>query len=220
MKPDKTYLILLLPVLLGLLYWQDRPFQAHLGEAHSRIGHLKRESKTNIGLACKKIDNCVIRPGETFSFNRVVGPRTNERGFLSAPTYMGNETTGTEGGGICLVSSLLYKAALESGLSVQERAPHSRTISTVLPGLDATVWYGRQDLKLRNTSSEPVKIHCTADFYNVGIELLGPKNAETPRIVRREKPASASQIAVAVFLEKGDQLEQVSTDLYDRTLTR
>jgi vancomycin resistance protein VanW len=215
-KADKSYFVILLPLAIFLCYWQERPFQAPLGEAHSRIANLNKKSKINIGVACKKIDNYVIKPGESFSFNHVVGPRTYERGFVSAPTYIGSSTSSTEGGGICLVSSLLYKAALESGLSVEERTPHSRTISTVLPGLDATVWYGRQDLKLKNTSTEPIKIHCTASFYDVGIELLGPKNVAAPKIVRKEKPASDTQVAVTVYLQKGDKLETISQDLYDR----
>jgi vancomycin resistance protein VanW len=220
MKIDKSYLILLLPAALAIGFWQERPFQSRLAEAHSKITQLNRQSKTNIGVACKKINDHVIRPGETFSFNRTVGPRTFERGFVPAPTYIGNNTSSTEGGGVCLVSSLVYKAALESGLSVLEREPHSRTISTVLPGLDATVWYGRSDLKLKNNGTEPIKIHCTADFYNVAVEFLGPKNNTPARIVRQEKPASPTQIAVTVFLQKGDQLQQISSDLYDRTVRR
>lgn len=218
MKVDRSYLILLLPVALAIGYWQERPFQAPLGEAHSKIARLNRQSKINIRVACDRINDHVIRPGESFSFNNVVGPRTSDYGFVAAPTYMGSETTNTEGGGVCLVSSLLYKAGLESGLAVLEREPHSRTISTVLPGYDATVWYGRHDLKLKNTSNEPIKIQCKADFYNVGIQLLGQKNAQATRIVRREKQASPSQVAVTVFLQKGDKLEQVSNDLYDRTV--
>ncbi len=220
MKLDKTYLILILPVALAIGFWQERPFQTRLGEAHSRIGQLNRQSKINIGVACKRINDHVIRPGESFSFNTVVGPRTSDHGFVSAPTYMGNETSNTEGGGVCLVSSLLYKAGIESGLEVVEREPHSRTISTVLPGLDATVWYGRQDLKLRNNTNEPIKIRCGADFYNVGIQLLGAKNAHISRIVRREKPASSSQVAVTVSLQSGDKLQLISNDLYDRTVHR
>lgn len=217
MKFDKSYLVLLLPVAIAFCYWQERPFQARLGEAHSKITNLNRQSKTNIGLACRKINDHVIRPGESFSFNNVVGPRTNSNGFVAAPTYMGNDTKNTEGGGVCLVSSLLYKAALESGLKVLHREPHSRTISTVLPGYDATVWYGSHDLKLLNTSNEPIKIQCSADFYNVGIQFLGHSNVETSRLVRREKSASPTQVAVTVYLQKGDKLEEVSNDLYDRT---
>lgn len=213
---DKTYLIVLLPLLMVLCYWHERPCQVTLGEAHSRIANLNKRSKTNIGQACKRLDSIVIRPGETFSFNHVVGPRTYERGFVAAPTYMGNGTLSTEGGGVCLVSSLLYKAALESGLKIEERTPHSRTISTVLPGLDATVWYGRQDLKFKNESSEPVKIKCDADFYNVAVSILGPKNASTQKIIRKENPASATQVAVDIYLQKGERLEPVSKDLYER----
>ena len=220
MKVDKTYFILLVPLVILIGYWQERPFQTHLGEAHSNIGHLNRNAKKNIGLACKKIDNYVIRPGETFSFNHVVGPRTYDFGFVSAPTYMGNETRNTEGGGVCLVSSLLYQAALESGLSVERRTPHKRTISTVLPGLDATVWFPNYDLKLRNNSAEPMKIHCEADFRNVAIEILGPPDADKYRIVRRIKPASADQVAVTVYLQHGEELKEISNDLYDKTVRR
>jgi vancomycin resistance protein YoaR len=216
-KGDKTYLIILLPLVILLCYWQERPCQASLGEAHSRISNLNKKSKINIGQACRRLDNFVLRPGESFSFNHVVGPRTYERGFVAAPTYLGSGTSSTEGGGVCLVSSLLYKAALESGLQIEERTPHSRTISTVLPGLDATVWYGRQDLKFRNVSKEPIKLQCKADFYNVEVHILGPKNVESQKIVRKENPASSSQVAVTVYLQKGDRLEPVSQDLYDRT---
>jgi len=216
-KMDKSYLIILLPLVILLCYWQDRPCQTTVGQAHSRITSLNRKSKINIGQACRRIDEYVLRPGETFSFNRVVGPRTYERGFVAAPTYLGNGTASTEGGGVCLVSSLIYKAALESGLKIEERTPHSRTISTVLPGLDATVWYGRQDLKFKNETKEPVKIQCEANFYSVDVSILGSKNALSRRIIRKENPASATQVAVAVYLQKGDALEPVSQDLYDRT---
>jgi len=213
-KLDKTYLIALVPVALFAAYWQARPCQAVLGEAHSRISHLSRASKANIGLACKKIDGSIIPPGGTFSFNHTVGPRELERGFVLAPTYLDNSTSNTAGGGVCLVSSLVYESALESGMSVSERKPHSRTISTVLPGLDATVWYGTYDLKFKNTTKEPVQIKCKADFYNASIEFLGPKNVETVKVVRQEKAAPDS-LAVTVFLQKGDKLETISQDMYE-----
>ena len=213
---DKSYLILILPLAILLCYWQERPCQTTLGEAHSRITSLNRKSKINIGQACRRVDEYVLRPGDTFSFNRVVGPRTYERGFVAAPTYLGNGTASTEGGGVCLVSSLIYKAALESGLKIEERTPHSRTISTVLPGLDATVWYGRQDLKFKNETKEPIKIQCKASFYSVDVSILGSKNMASQKIVRKENPASANQVAVAVYRQRGETLEPVSQDLYDR----
>ncbi len=216
MKANHTYWICLAPVLLTVLYWFDRPFQQGLGEAHSSISHLSGKSKINIQRACKTIDGYIVKPGETFSFNQVVGPRTHERGYVAAPTYLGNGTESTEGGGVCLVSSLVYKAALESGLKVVERTPHSRTISTVLPGLDATVWYGRYDLKVRNESKEPIQLRCNYDPSRVAVKLEGPRNSAPARLVRRENQTTASQVAVTVYLKKDGELETVSKDLYDR----
>ncbi len=220
MKANHTYWICLAPVLLSALYWFDRPFQQGLGEAHSSIRHLSGKSKINIQRACRSIDGYVVKPGDTFSFNQVVGPRTHERGYVSAPTYLGNGTESTEGGGVCLVSSLVYKAALESGLTIVERTAHSRTISTVPPGLDATVWYGRYDLKVKNDSKEPIQLNCEFDPADVAVKLEGPRNSAPVKLVRRETSTSTDQVAVTVYLQKNGLQETVSKDLYDRTAIR
>lgn len=214
-----TYWVCLFPFMLIIALWISRPFQSCLGEAHARTSHLSKQERRNIALACRKLDGCLVKPGDTLSFNNVVGPRTNDRGFVSAPSYMGSGTAATEGGGICLVSSLLYKSVLQSNLKVLERTPHSRTISSVPPGLDATVWYGRYDLKFQNTRKEPVKLRIISDSSGVSVRVMGTgENDVRTEIVRHEQSASASQVAVTVFLKRGEQLQSISKDLYDRHL--
>ncbi len=217
LKRLKSYWILIIPLVIFSGYWLTRPFQQSIGEGHSDISRLRTQSKANIGLACRKLDGYIIKPGETFSFNKVIGPRTQSRGFRPAPTYMGKSTSATDGGGICLVSSLLYKAALESGLKILERTPHSRTISTVPPGLDATVWYGRYDLRFQNNTNEPIMLQTKFDGNLVSIIVRGPAKIETCKIMRREQDSSGSQVAVTVLLRRGDQWQTVSKDLYDRS---
>ena len=112
----------------------------------------------NIALAASLLDQVVIPPGETFSFNKVVGERTNERGFRIAPIYQNGRVVPGTGGGVCQVSTTLYNAALLAGLEVVERHNHSMPVPYVPISRDATVVYGSADLKLRNPYQHPVYI--------------------------------------------------------------
>ena len=93
-----------------------------------------------------------MRPGETFSFNESVGPRTKAAGFDEAPVIRDGVLTPGVGGGICQVSTTLFNAAFFAGLPVVERRPHSFYIDHYPVGRDATVSYGAVDFKFRNDS--------------------------------------------------------------------
>jgi vancomycin resistance protein YoaR len=128
----------------------------------------------NIRDAAERLDGAVLAPGEVFSFNDRVGPRTLERGFALAPEIQGDEMTTGVGGGTCQVSSTLHAAALFGALEIVERQPHSRPSSYTQMGLDATVSYPSADLKLRNTLPYPIMIHAFLPKPTaVRIELLG-----------------------------------------------
>ena len=113
---------------------------------------------TNIGLACNSINGTLLKPGEEFSFNEVVGKRTKDRGYKAAPAYNSGEVVEEVGGGICQVSTTLFNAVVKSDLKVTERHNHSMPVSYVDKGKDAAVSWGAQDLKFVNNSSEPVYI--------------------------------------------------------------
>lgn len=112
---------------------------------------------TNIRLAAGAINHTVLAPGELFSFNRVVGPRTARKGYQFAPIIVSGTVVPGLGGGICQVSSTLYNAVLEAGLEVVERYPHSRPVGYVAPGRDATV-SDFLDFKFRNDSDRFVLV--------------------------------------------------------------
>ncbi|MDF2718663.1 MAG: hypothetical protein K0R28_5588 [Paenibacillus sp.] len=97
----------------------------------------------NLALASKTINNHVVFPGEVFSFNLVVGRRTEDRGYLRAPIIVRGELSEGIGGGICQVSSTLFNATDRAGLQIIQRYSHSRDVPYVLPGRDATVSWGR-----------------------------------------------------------------------------
>ncbi|MEW8987169.1 MAG: VanW family protein [Bacillus sp. (in: firmicutes)] len=121
------------------------------------------ERSHNIALATSALNNHVVFPGETFSFNKVVGKRTPEKGYLSAPVIVKGELTEGIGGGICQVSSTLYNAVDQSGLQIVERYSHSKRVPYVPNGRDATVsWYG-PDFAFRNLYNQPILIRAYAN---------------------------------------------------------
>lgn len=112
----------------------------------------------NIKLAVNAINNYVIFPGETFSFNRVVGKRTAAKGYLKAKVIVRGEYSEDIGGGICQVSSTLFNAVDNAGLKIVQRFSHSRKVPYIPPGRDATVsWYG-PDFVFSNKYNQPVLI--------------------------------------------------------------
>lgn len=127
----------------------------------------------NIRLASSIINGKMLAPGEIFSFNDVVGPRTRDRGYLSANVYISGKIVPDVGGGICQVSSTLFNAVLFSGLETVYRINHMFTVGYVPYGQDAAVSYNELDFKFKNNTNWPVKINAYATNSNVKFEIVG-----------------------------------------------
>lgn len=129
----------------------------------------------NIYLASKNIDGAVLAPGDVFSYNDAVGPRTASRGFKDAGVYVGNRVEQGIGGGICQVSSTLFNAAVLADLNIVYRTNHSMPVSYVPRGRDATVSYGSIDFKFSNNTDAPVQIRASAGNGTNTISIYGVK---------------------------------------------
>lgn len=129
----------------------------------------------NLTLACQAINGTVINPGEVFSFNGVVGQRTAEKGYREATVYVGTESVGELGGGICQVASTIYNAALYADLEIVYRSPHIYYVTYVKGGLDATVYWGSLDFKFRNDTEYPIRINASVSGGYVHISIDGTK---------------------------------------------
>jgi len=129
----------------------------------------------NIRQVASILDGMVVQPGETFSFNQSVGPRTKAAGFDEAPVIRDGTLTPGVGGGICQVSTTLFNAAFFAGLPVVERRSHSFYIDHYPVGRDATVSYGAVDLKFRNDSDRVVLISVTSTDRSVRVSLAAPR---------------------------------------------
>lgn len=116
----------------------------------------------NIRQVAQLLDGRALRPGETFSFNDTVGPRTKAAGFDEAPVISNGMLTQGVGGGICQVSTTLFNAALLAGLPIVERGAHSFYIERYPVGRDATVSYGTRDLRFKNDTNDVLILNVEA----------------------------------------------------------
>lgn len=132
-----------------------------------------RARVNNIAQVAATLDGRVIRPGETFSFNEAVGPRTQAAGYDEAPVIDNGVLVPGVGGGICQVSTTLFNAVLLAGLPVVERWPHALFLERYPVGRDATVSYGSQDFRFRNDSDSVLLLNVVAADDFVEVKLSG-----------------------------------------------
>jgi vancomycin resistance protein YoaR len=109
----------------------------------------------NIALTASLLNNTIIDHGQEFSFNRLTGEPTVERGFRHAGVLENGRKVQGVGGGMCQVSSTVYNAALMAGLKITERHPHSQPVSYVPAGRDATTFTDK-DLRFMNSTRHPL----------------------------------------------------------------
>lgn len=131
------------------------------------------ERKSNIKLCAKSINNTLVDVNGEFSFNTIVGPRTEKRGYKQAKIIVNGEFVDGVGGGVCQVSTTLYNAVLLAGLEVLECHPHSLPVSYVAPSFDAMVNSGWADLKFKNCTDNPIIIKTCADEQTLKISIYG-----------------------------------------------
>lgn len=130
---------------------------------------------TNLRLAANKINGTVLMPGETFSYNKVVGARTIAAGYKEAPIYVSGEVVDGLGGGICQITSTLYNAVVLANLDIVERTNHQFVPSYVKASRDATVVYGALDFKFKNNRNYPIKINCSVSGGVASFQIFGLK---------------------------------------------
>lgn len=130
---------------------------------------------TNIAIAARTINGKIILPGETFSYNKVLGNTTKEKGYQLGGAYQNGKVIQAYGGGICQVATTLYNAVLYANLEIIERYNHSYSVSYVPASRDATVSYGGKDFKFKNSRTYPIKLVASAKNGVISISFKGIK---------------------------------------------
>ena len=129
--------------------------------------------QTNLLLACEAINGTVLNPGESFSFNSVVGQRTSDKGYKWADDQIGIEEERILGGGISQVTSALYYCTLVADLNVVSRTSHSLIPGFSDYGLDAAIGWDSPDFKFSNSLGLPIRIEASAEGGKVKVSILG-----------------------------------------------
>lgn len=149
----------------------------------------------NIRRIADLMDGVVVEPGQSFSVNHFIGKRTEENGFVMAPSILDAEMSETVGGGISQFATTLYNALYDAGFPIIEHKPHSHFISRYPAGVEATLSWPGPDLSFKNDSESPLVIETSVSKDRVSVKLLG----RTPgRKVTRKAPVELERRAQPV----------------------
>ncbi len=167
----------------------------------------------NVTLAASRLNGVIIAPNEDFSFDKALGDVSAYTGYQQAYVIQGGHTVLGDGGGVCQVSTTMFRAILDAGLPITERHAHDYRVGYYEedgpPGIDATVYVPSVDLKFKNTTGHNILIQTIVDpdtlrltFYLYGVKD-GRQVALTTPVISNETPAPAPLYQDDPTLDKG-----------------
>lgn len=167
----------------------DLGINERIGFGESYYHHSIPNRIHNVGITAEKISYAIIPPGASFSFNKTLGEVSAKTGYRSAYVISGGKTVLGDGGGVCQVSSTLFRAVLDAGLDVTKRLQHSYRVSYYElnsdPGFDATVYSGEIDFRFKNDTPGYIILvtHNDPEELYLNIEIYGTDDGRTAEIV-------------------------------------
>lgn len=159
-----------------------------IGEGKSLFSHSIPGRVFNVNLAASRINSTIVAPGEEFSFNNTVGDISRATGYQTAYIISGGKTVLGDGGGVCQVSTTVFRAALSAGLPITERKAHAYRVGYYeqdsKPGIDATVFNPTADLKFVNDTGNHILIQTKVDTKNLkmSVQIYGTKDGRVASI--------------------------------------
>jgi vancomycin resistance protein YoaR len=161
----------------GVKAYYDLGIRELLAEATTRFAGSSLERSFNIGLGASKLNGYKVAPGQVFSFAQAMGPVTEAAGFKKAFVISGEQTVEGVGGGMCQVSTTLFRSVYFAGLPIVQRRPHSYQVRYYLPtGLDAAVFLPQLDLKFKNDTPGTLLIQSSVGRTGVTFRVFGTRN--------------------------------------------
>jgi vancomycin resistance protein YoaR len=163
-----------------------------IGFGESEYDHSIPNRIHNVAITAERVNDIIIPPGTEFSFNKTLGDVSAATGYRSAYVIKNGKTELGDGGGVCQVSTTVFRAVLNAGLEVTRRLPHSYRVSyyelNAKPGIDATVYAGEVDFRFKNDTDHHILLHTTADSENLymKVELYGTSDGRTTEITNHE----------------------------------
>jgi len=140
----------------------------------------------NIGVGSRSLNLLLINDGDTFSTLGALGPIDQAHGYLPELSIIGTRTVPEDGGGLCQVSTTLFRSVLNAGLPIVERQNHSYRVSYyergVGPGLDATIYSPSPDFKWKNDTGHPIYLESSVKGNTITFDLYGTSDGRIPTI--------------------------------------
>lgn len=159
-----------------------------IGFGDSEYDHSIPSRIHNVALTSTKITNHIVAPGQEFSFNQALGEVSGRTGFKPAYVIRGGRTELGDGGGVCQVSTTLFRSVLDAGLKVTKRKQHSYRVSyyelNQKPGIDATVYSGDVDFRFVNDTDHHILISSNVDSDDLymTVEIYGTSDGRQTEI--------------------------------------
>lgn len=142
-----------------------------------------KNRKANIGVGAARYDGILIAPNEEFSFNKFLGPVTKEAGYLPELVIKNNATTAEYGGGLCQVSTTVFRAAVLSGMEITNRRNHSYAVRYYgTPGFDATIYPPYTDFRFLNNTPGYILIQTKIEGTKLSFEFWGTSDNRTVEV--------------------------------------
>lgn len=206
-----------------------------IGTGTSLFAHSIETRIFNVNLGATRLNGILIAPGEVFSFAKAVGDISDLTGYKQAYVISNGKTILGDGGGICQVSTTLFRAALNAGLPIVERHPHAYRVGYYEedspPGIDATVYVPSVDLKFKNDTGHYILIQTIVDLNELRLTFLlygtndGRVSVLSTPVVTNQTPAPPDKFEDDPTLPKGvvkqvDFAAAGANVYFTRTVTR
>jgi vancomycin resistance protein YoaR len=154
-----------------------------IGEAKTDYTGSPTSRLHNIGVAAKKLNGYIIPPDEKFSFIGGLGPVTKNAGYINGMVIVKGEIEPEIGGGVCQVSTTIFRSALKAGLPITQQTPHSLKIEYYYPpGLDATIYPGQHDLQFVNNTGNPILMQTFVKDATLQINFYGKSDGRKTQL--------------------------------------
>ena len=194
-----------------------------IGSGESNFAGSPKNRVYNIKVATNRFNGTLIKPGEEFSFVKILGEVDGEHGYLPELVIKHDKTEAEFGGGICQVSTTTFRAAINSGLEITARRNHAYPVSYYNPqGMDATVYVPRPDLRFINNTPGYVLIETQIEGTKLIFNFYGTDDGRKvniigPKILSRESDGSMKTTFTQQVFDKDDKLilEDVFNSNYD-----
>lgn len=186
-----------------------------VGTATTDFGGGTKDRQHNIETGVEKITGILLAPGQEFSTVNAIGPITKETGFVEEFVINKDQTIKEIGGGLCQVSTTLFRAALNAGLPITERTNHKYVVPYYGPGLDATIYQPHPDFRFVNDTKNYMLVQGTAEHNKVTFEFYGVADGRTAKIstpvLSNEQPVPPNRYIASPTLPVGKTTCTTST---------